>query len=135
MKRTASRRGAAAVEFAVVAPLLFLLVFGTLEFGRAMMSLDLLANAARAGARTGALPNKSNSDVQDSVLNVLNGVGVKGATVSVEVNGKAGDVASAAQGDSVTVSASVPFAKVSWLGQPLFLGETTLSQKMTMRKE
>ena len=43
------RRGVAAVEFAIAAPVLFLFVFAIFEFGRAFMVLDLLSNAARAG--------------------------------------------------------------------------------------
>ena len=43
----AARRGVAAVEFAVVAPVFFLLVAGVIEFGRAMMVESILANAAQ----------------------------------------------------------------------------------------
>ena len=32
-----NRRGAAVVEFAIVAPLFFLMIFGMIEFGRAIM--------------------------------------------------------------------------------------------------
>ncbi|HVA87282.1 MAG TPA: TadE/TadG family type IV pilus assembly protein [Candidatus Saccharimonadales bacterium] len=38
-------------EFALVAPLFFLLVFGLIEFGRAMYYVQILNNAAREGAR------------------------------------------------------------------------------------
>ena len=49
--RTRFRKAAAAVEFAVVSPLLFTAVLGIIEFGRAMMVLELLNNAARAGVQ------------------------------------------------------------------------------------
>ncbi len=45
------RLGAAAVEFAIVAPLFFMLVFGCIEFGRALMVQQILTNASRVGAR------------------------------------------------------------------------------------
>ena len=49
-----SEHGAAMVEFAIVAPLLFMLVFGIIDFGRALFVFNNLTNAAREGARFGA---------------------------------------------------------------------------------
>ncbi|WP_241992785.1 TadE/TadG family type IV pilus assembly protein [Cryobacterium frigoriphilum] len=44
-------RGAAAVEFALVLPVIILLVFGGFEFGRVYNVQISLSNAAREGAR------------------------------------------------------------------------------------
>ena len=44
------RRGAAATEFAIVAPVFFLMVIGFIEFGRALMVQQVLVNASRVGA-------------------------------------------------------------------------------------
>lgn len=46
-------RGQDLVEFALVLPLLVLLFFGIIEFGRAVFTYNTLANAAREGARFG----------------------------------------------------------------------------------
>lgn len=46
-----SRRGQALTEFALTAPLLLLLIFGIIEFGRAFQSWVTIQNAARAAAR------------------------------------------------------------------------------------
>lgn len=43
------------MEFALVAPLLFLLVFGIIDFGFGFHAWDAAHNAAREGARTGAV--------------------------------------------------------------------------------
>ena len=43
------------VEFAIIAPLLLLLVFGTIEFGRAYNAQNSLTHAAREGAREYAI--------------------------------------------------------------------------------
>lgn len=44
-------RGAAAIEFAIVFPLLFLVLAGIIDFGRAFFIQVQLANSAREGAR------------------------------------------------------------------------------------
>jgi Flp pilus assembly protein TadG len=49
-----SRAGAAAVEFAVVLPLIFLLLVGTWEVARLVQVHAILSNAAREGARVAA---------------------------------------------------------------------------------
>src|SRR4051812_42050175 len=48
-------RGAAAVEFALVLPLLLVLVFAIVDFGRAFFIKETLNHAAREGARALAL--------------------------------------------------------------------------------
>lgn len=48
-------RGAAAVEFALLLPVLLLLVFGIIDFGRAINAQITLTQAAREGARLAAL--------------------------------------------------------------------------------
>jgi hypothetical protein len=48
-------RGAAAVEFALLLPLLLLLLFGIIDFGRALNAQITLTQAAREGARLEAL--------------------------------------------------------------------------------
>ncbi|MDO3378430.1 TadE/TadG family type IV pilus assembly protein [Geoalkalibacter halelectricus] len=46
-------RGAAAVEFAVVLPLLLMLVFGIIEFGLLIYNKAMITNASREAARAG----------------------------------------------------------------------------------
>ncbi|BCW72287.1 hypothetical protein NicSoilB8_33310 [Arthrobacter sp. NicSoilB8] len=55
--RERSERGAVAVEFALLAPVLILLLFGITEFGRAYNVQISLSNAAREGARVMAISN------------------------------------------------------------------------------
>jgi Flp pilus assembly protein TadG len=50
-------RGASAVEFALIVPLLILLVVGIAEFGRAFQVQSTLSAAARESVRTMALQN------------------------------------------------------------------------------
>jgi Flp pilus assembly protein TadG len=52
-----SERGAVAVEFALLAPVLVLLLLGIMEFGRAYNAQVSLSNAAREGVRVMAISN------------------------------------------------------------------------------
>lgn len=54
-KRSHRDCGAALVEFAMILPILVLLVFGVIEFGRAYHAKSTMAHAARQGVRAAAL--------------------------------------------------------------------------------
>jgi Flp pilus assembly protein TadG len=49
------QRGQILIEAAIVLPLLLLLIFGIVDFARAMYTKNTLTNAARAGARTASV--------------------------------------------------------------------------------
>jgi Flp pilus assembly protein TadG len=129
-----NRRGAAVVEFAIVAPIFFLLIFGMIEFGRVVMVQQLLTNASREGARLGVLNDATSSQVQTKVVDYLAGANITIATSNVNVV-YAADSSSGGGGESVTVTVSVPFNQVSWLPSPMFLSGYTLSASSGMRRE
>lgn len=56
-RRNSDERGAAAVEFALVLPVLIILLLGMVEFARVFNVQISLSNAAREGARTMAIEN------------------------------------------------------------------------------
>ncbi len=59
------QRGAIAVEFALIVPLLLMLLLGIFEFGFGYHAWDATQNAAREGARLGAVdPNVSEIEAQ-----------------------------------------------------------------------
>lgn len=64
--RPGGQRGASAVEFALLVPVLLLLVFGIIDFGMAIMSQSVVSNATREGVRAASL-GASSSDI-DSVV-------------------------------------------------------------------
>ena len=51
--KSSSQKGASAVEFALVLPLLMLITFGIIEFGMLMYNKQVITNASREGARAG----------------------------------------------------------------------------------
>jgi len=125
------RRAAAAVEFAVVAPVFLLLVFGMIEYGRMVMVYQVITNASREGARAAVLDGATTSGVTTAVNTYLTSGAVSGATVTVSPNPPSG----AQNGDPVTVTVSIPFSQVSWLPSPMYLGSKTLSSATVMRRE
>jgi Flp pilus assembly protein TadG len=65
--RWRSEDGAQLIEFALVLPMLLLVVLGIAEFGFIFQRYEVLTNAAREGARIAVLPGYSTADVQARV--------------------------------------------------------------------
>lgn len=101
-----NEHGTAAVEFALLLPLLVLLLFGIVEFGLALYRQQVLATASREGARAGirqTVPRPTAGDIQRVARNVLTQAGVPGAALVV-VNG-----AGAASGTDLSVTVQTPY--------------------------
>jgi Flp pilus assembly protein TadG len=130
LTRRTARFGASATEFAVVAPVFFLMIVGFIEFGRALMVQQVLVNASRVGAREAITTSATTANVQTAVQQYTAGVAGPGVTVNVTPN-----PATAVPGSMITVTTAVPFNNVSWMASPWFLGGKTLSSSSTMRKE
>ena len=123
-------RGVAAVEFAIVAPVFFLMVIGIIEIGRAMMVQQVLINASRVGARRAVMLSSDEQSVLDAVTEYAAGVGVSGVVASVSPN-----PATAAAAEPVTVNVTIGFDQVSWLPAPWIMGGRDLASSSVMRKE
>lgn len=64
--RTSDQRGAAAVEFALVLPVLLALLVGTVDMGLMLYDKAVITNASREGARAGIVlrnPKPSAADI------------------------------------------------------------------------
>lgn len=80
-----SEKGAAVVEFAVILPLLLLIVFGIIEFGFLIYNKAMITNASREGARIGivylldrtatdlALPDGTTGTLNDLIDQTVDG--------------------------------------------------------------
>jgi Flp pilus assembly protein TadG len=112
--RSARDRGAAAVEFALVLPLLLLLVFGIIDFGRALNAQLTLTQAAREGVRLAALGYPA-ADVQaqaQAAAPALSGVSV---TVATACQPGAGPAANAQVNVSYSFSFITPVGAIAGL--------------------
>ena len=88
MRRDLGRdRGASAVEFALVLPLLMLIVFGIVDFGVLFSQQLTLNNAVRAGARSGVVVGQvlDCPGIRSKVQGDLSGLAMDPSTVSVRV--------------------------------------------------
>ena len=70
-RRLACEKGAELVEFALVFPLLLLVMFGIMDFGLLFQRYETVTNAAREGARIAVLPGYAQADVQARVTQYL----------------------------------------------------------------
>jgi Flp pilus assembly protein TadG len=125
------RRGAAAVEFAIVAPLLFAIVFGLVEFGRALMVEQALVSAAREACRVAVLAGTTRQDVVDRATASLNAASITNFTITMNPDPPSG----ATEGTPVTITLAVPFNNVTWLPTPIYLGGKNLTASSVMRRE
>jgi TadE-like protein len=113
--------GAAAVEFAIVATLFFMLVFGIIDFGFAFHSWNNAANAAREGARKAAVDSNP-SDVRQRVLDSASGLDQTKLTVIVECSHNGGSFstglcgASLVEGDIVRVTVNYLYSMMTPIG-------------------
>jgi len=81
-RRLACEKGAELIEFALVLPLLLLVMFGIMDFGLLFQRYETVTNAAREGARIAVLPGYGQADVQARVSQYLAASGLT-ATPSI----------------------------------------------------
>lgn len=115
MKRTRERitgeSGAAAVEFALIAPLLFMLIFGIINFGLIWSQKEVYVQAAREGARYAAVACEdtcTSSEVRDRVVNAAVGYQITGGAAAISVSPNPG-CSTTDMSDTVEVSWSQQF--------------------------
>ena len=77
------RAGTATVEFALVVPLLLVLLLGIVEFGLLFENFIIAKNAVREAARAGAL-GAGTSEIEDRVVEVAAGLNEDNITITQE---------------------------------------------------
>jgi Flp pilus assembly protein TadG len=116
-KRGAARRGVAAVEFAVLLPLIMMLLMGIIEVGRLIEMQQVLSNAVREGARQAATAQLTNDQVKTVVTQYVAAAGFSTTKLNVTVQDlthTGNDVSNAVYLDQVQVSLSYPYSNISW---------------------
>ena len=80
-RRLACEKGAELIEFALVFPLLLLVVVGIMDFGLLFQRYETVTNAAREGARIAVLPGYAQADVKARVAQYLAASGLTATPV------------------------------------------------------
>lgn len=116
-----SERGAELIEFAIVVPILLLLISGIVDFGMMFRTYEAVTNAAREGARVGVLPGYAPADVQTRVDAYLGAAGLTGPRTVNVVNVPVATGAGTFTARSVTVTYTYTFVVLGGIA-PLFGG-------------
>ncbi len=142
------RRGAAAVECAMVMPLLFLIVFGAIDVGQFINVSQIMDAASREGARRASRNTVTNvSEVEAAVQSYLAGAfpGVPAselnAALTVNVRDSSGNslldgnLTTIPTGSSLSVEVSFQYNTVRWLNSFAGVDGQSLQTTTVMRRD
>jgi Flp pilus assembly protein TadG len=126
-RRLRDQKGQTMVEFALVLPLLLVIMFAVVQFGIVYNDYVTLTDATRAGARKGAVSRLAADPAGATVAAVENSAsGLDLADLDVDVD------STFQQGQDVTVEASYPY-EINLLG--IHVASGMLTSKTTERVE
>jgi Flp pilus assembly protein TadG len=143
----AEQRGVATVEFAIVAPVLLILLIGVLDVGQLVNVSHTVSNASREGARTAARGTTTNVSAVKSVVstylhNSFPNVAPETLDAATQVNVKnsagqslAGDLSMLPAGEPISVEVIFGFQPVRWLRSITHFSSKTLNTTTIMRRE
>jgi Flp pilus assembly protein TadG len=105
------------VEFALLTPVIFLFIFGAIEFSRMLMVQHALSDAARDACRQASLATMASSDdvvtyAQERLESVIPDAS---SSATVTVTPTWGSVSGVPGGTPIQVRISVDHDRVSWL--------------------
>lgn len=132
--------GSALVEFALILPILVLLLFGVIEFGLLLYNQQVITNASREGARYGIVSRVPDRRSVDEITQVVNDYCASNMITFGSSTGPDTNVGphslTALFGDDLTVEVTYLY---DFLVLPGFIGSfaggTELSAKTTMKYE
>ncbi len=129
--RFALRAGATSVEFALVAIPLFVLVLASIEFGRGMMVVQAMEEAAHCGCRTATLKGQSLSTVEAEISQLLTLAGVSNYTTEIQPLA----LTTAPQWSPVTIRVSADLNDITWMPVPKFLAGYSYTATCVLPRE
>jgi Flp pilus assembly protein TadG len=148
LRRHPQREGTATVEFALVGPVLILMVMGAIDVGQSINVDQIVNNASREGARQAARieftdEQQVESVVQDYIADAFNkpASGELNASVTVNVvdgagSGLAGgDLTTIESGSPVSVQVIIQYDAVRWMVGLPGLTNTSIERTTHMRRE
>ena len=128
VRPSAVRTGAAVVEFALTASLLFLLIFTAVEFLRVNTIVNSAENAVYEGAREGIVPGATAEQAREAARAIIAAIGVRGASVTVAPQTLSTST------PEITLTVEIPLEENSFISPRFFLGKT-LTKSCTLSRE
>jgi Flp pilus assembly protein TadG len=141
------RLAVAAVEMALLAPILGLIALGMFELSRGVMVRQILTGAARKGCRTGIIHQYGNSNIINDATNVMqdNGfdttkfnpptIGAINITVTDPNGNVLADSLDAPPGSTVSVQVVIPTSSVNWVSSYFLTNNMVESDAIVMMKQ
>jgi Flp pilus assembly protein TadG len=145
-ERPPARRGLALVEAALVMPLLFFLLLGCVQYGWCFIKVQQLEQAARQGARIGALQTATTAKVTNSIASIMNAAGMsqgssgyvvtlKNATTGATITNVA-DIGQLPVHHLLEVTVTIPdYTLIGIINAPLIPMPASLTRRTAMLKE
>lgn len=127
-RKSAARLGAVLVEFALAAPITFIMVFALIEFSRVGMLTNSAENAAYEGCRAAIVPGGTADKARTAASRLMSSVGAVNPTITV-TPALITDLT-----DEVTVEVSLSLNSNAWL-IPSFTKNQTLIKRCRLTRE
>ncbi|GAA5507246.1 TadE/TadG family type IV pilus assembly protein [Novipirellula caenicola] len=121
------RDGAAMVEFAIVANLMFVMIFTCMEFARMNMARNLAQDAAYYAARTAMVPGATREEAVAEADRIMGSL-LDDSGYDVTVSNVTFDA------PTITVTVSVDLQAIAMF-TPMFLPNTTIETQAVMKTE
>ena len=131
VRNNQERRGTVTIEAALVFPILLLLTLALVEYGWMFLKAQQTTNAARNGARIGALAQSTTADAYAAVSSLMDTAGMSGYSVTCTPE----EVGSLPPGETLKVEVTIPYANVALLGTPFVPVPENLTASVSMAKE
>lgn len=131
-KKLGVESGASAVEFALLLPVLTMILFGIIEFGLALYQQAILTNASREGTRLGivaSIPAITSTAISNTIDTYLTAAGIDKTKVTRTI------VAGGGAGTPVRVTLTLPYQFVVLPGLTSVTPKINLTAWTEMRHE
>jgi len=128
-KKREQNLGSVCVEFALVSPIFFLVIFASIEFARVHMIQSAAENACFEGARRGSVPGATAESCRAQCEEILRVAGVEDFTVDVE------PANIDASTEIITVNADIPITSRNSFGLSAFFGGRVLRKQVSLPRQ
>lgn len=128
LRGSTSESGVTLVEFALVTPIIILILMGTFDLGWAVFANNMLASSAREGARAGIISSTTDAQIRQRVKDVSPGLNLQDSNILIARFTSSDD-------DFIKVTVNYSYVPVFPLLSTIVGGQLALSSAATMLVE